>query len=93
MVDGCYSECSITFKDIAIAKSILKEKLKTIYHTRISYPELNEANNTPGKEDSTKEESNKENSSTEESGEEDSSKEESNKEDSSKVDSDKNQSK
>lgn len=52
MTDGCYSECSITFKDIATAKAILKEKLKTIYHTRISYPELNEAN----KENSTTDE-------------------------------------
>jgi len=38
--DGFFSECDISFKDIAIAKSVLKEKLKTIYHTRISYPEL-----------------------------------------------------
>lgn len=38
--DGCFSESSITFKDIATAKSVLKDKLKTIYHTRISYPEL-----------------------------------------------------
>lgn len=56
MTDGCYSECSITFKDIATAKAILKEKLKTIYHTRISYPELNEANkeNSTTNEPSTK---------------------------------------
>ncbi len=40
VADGCFSECSITFKEIAIAKAVLKEKLKTIYHTRISYPEL-----------------------------------------------------
>ena len=42
--EGFFSECSITFKDIAVAKSVLKEKLKTIYHTRISYPELGESN-------------------------------------------------
>ena len=42
--EGFFSECSITFKDIAVAKSVLKEKLKTIYHTRISYPELGENN-------------------------------------------------
>ena len=29
-----------TFKDIATIKAVFKEKLKTIYHTRISYPEL-----------------------------------------------------
>ena len=36
------SKKSITFKDIATAKAVLKEKLKTIYHTRISYPEMGE---------------------------------------------------
>ena len=41
VAEGFFSECSITFKDIAVAKSVLKDKLKTIYHTRISYPELN----------------------------------------------------
>lgn len=40
MADGAFKECNITFKEIAIAKSVLKEKLKTIYHTRITYPEL-----------------------------------------------------
>ena len=39
-VDGCFKECPITFLDIAIAKRVFKEKLKTIYHTRVSYPEL-----------------------------------------------------
>ena len=42
VAEGFFSECSITFKDIATAKMVLKEKLKTIYHTRISYPELGE---------------------------------------------------
>lgn len=42
--DGFFSECDITFRDIAIAKSVFKEKLQTIYHTRISYPELNKDN-------------------------------------------------
>ena len=27
-------------QDIATVKNVFKEKLKTIYHTRISYPEL-----------------------------------------------------
>lgn len=43
VTEGFFSDCSITFKDIAIAKAVLKDKLKTIYHTRISYPELSEA--------------------------------------------------
>lgn len=38
--EGYFKECPITFKDIAIIKSVFKEKLKTMYHTRISYPEL-----------------------------------------------------
>lgn len=38
--EGYFRECPITFRDISIAKSIFKEKLKTIYHTRVSYPEL-----------------------------------------------------
>lgn len=40
MSDGFYNNCDITFKDIQIAKNALKERLKTVYHTRISYPEL-----------------------------------------------------
>jgi hypothetical protein len=37
--EGFFRECPITFRDIAYAKTVLIEKLKTIYHTRISYPE------------------------------------------------------
>ena len=40
VAEGFFKECPITFKDIATIKSVFKEKLKTIYHTRISYPEL-----------------------------------------------------
>lgn len=40
VADGHFKECPITFRDIAIAKSVLLERLKAIYHTRISYPEL-----------------------------------------------------
>lgn len=40
VADGYFRECPITFKDIATVKSVFKEKLKTMYHTRISYPEL-----------------------------------------------------
>lgn len=38
--EGYFKECPITFKDIAIVKALFKEKLKTVYHTRITYPEL-----------------------------------------------------
>ena len=37
--DGLFSECKITFYDIAVAKQVLIERLKAIYHTRIKYPE------------------------------------------------------
>ena len=38
---GFFRECPITFRDIALVKSVLIERLKSIYHTRISYPHLN----------------------------------------------------
>ena len=41
VADGFFKECPITFRDIALAKSVLIERLKSIYHTRISYPHLN----------------------------------------------------
>lgn len=41
VADGFFKECPITFRDIALAKQVLIERLKAIYHTRISYPHLN----------------------------------------------------
>lgn len=38
--DGFFVECPITFRDITVAKTVLTERLKSIYHTRISYPNL-----------------------------------------------------
>ena len=40
VAEGYFKECPITFRDIAYAKTVLIEKLKMIYHTRLSYPEL-----------------------------------------------------
>jgi len=40
VAEGYFRECPITFRDIEYAKTVLIEKLKTIYHTRVSYPEL-----------------------------------------------------
>lgn len=40
VTEGFFKECPITFKDISMVKALFKEKLKTMYHTRISYPEL-----------------------------------------------------
>ncbi|MDO4949062.1 MAG: HDIG domain-containing protein [Bacteroidales bacterium] len=40
MAEGYFTNCPITFSDIFTIKRVLKEKLMTMYHTRISYPEL-----------------------------------------------------
>ena len=40
MKEGYFRDCPITFQDIETVKSVFKEKLKIIYHTRVSYPEL-----------------------------------------------------
>ena len=40
VAEGHFANCPITFQDISTAKEVFKEKLKTIYHTRISYPKL-----------------------------------------------------
>jgi putative nucleotidyltransferase with HDIG domain len=36
--EGLYNDSNITLKEISIAKSIIKNKLKNIYHSRIKYP-------------------------------------------------------
>ena len=38
VADGYFRECPITFRDIQYAKTVLIEKLKTVYHTRVNYP-------------------------------------------------------
>ena len=38
VAEGYFRECPITFRDIQYAKTVLIEKLKTLYHTRVSYP-------------------------------------------------------
>ena len=40
--EGFFNDCPITFRDLQTAKNVLIGRLKAIYHTRISYPELNE---------------------------------------------------
>ena len=40
VAEGHFTECPITFRDITDIKNVFKEKLRTIYHARISYPEL-----------------------------------------------------
>lgn len=41
--EGYFDQCPITFEEITTAKAVFKEKLRTVYHTRISYPELKTA--------------------------------------------------
>ena len=41
--EGSFSECAITFREIAEAKEVLCARLRTIYHTRIQYPEQENA--------------------------------------------------
>lgn len=38
--EGYFNQCPITLLDIQAAKDVFKQKLMTIYHTRIQYPEL-----------------------------------------------------
>ncbi|MDD6894419.1 MAG: HDIG domain-containing protein [Prevotellaceae bacterium] len=38
VADGYFRECPITFRDITYAKTVVSDKLKTIYHARVSYP-------------------------------------------------------
>ena len=49
VTDGYFKECPITFRDLAIAKLVLIERLKAIYHTRISYPEMKKASEEESK--------------------------------------------
>ena len=44
VAEGHFANCPITFQDIQTAKNVFKEKLKTMYHTRISYPTLDNKN-------------------------------------------------
>lgn len=37
---GRFRNCPLTFRDIEVAKRVLTENLKAIYHTRVSYPDL-----------------------------------------------------
>ena len=45
IADGQFKNAPLSFKNVETAKSVFKEKLKNIYHTRISYPELNKTEN------------------------------------------------
>lgn len=38
--EGLLKNSPLTFKDVEIIKEVFFEKLKTMFHSRISYPEL-----------------------------------------------------
>lgn len=40
VADGAFTDCPLTFADIRTIKAVFIEKLRSVYHTRISYPEL-----------------------------------------------------
>lgn len=42
--EGLLKSCPLTFRDVEIIKKVFYEKLKTMYHSRISYPELKRKN-------------------------------------------------
>ncbi len=39
--EGQFKDAPISFRDVELVKTVFKEKIKNIYHTRIVYPELN----------------------------------------------------
>jgi len=41
IADGQFKDAPISFRDVETVKSVFKLKIKSIYHTRIVYPELN----------------------------------------------------
>jgi hypothetical protein len=40
IADGQFKDAPISFRDVETVKSVFKEKIKNIYHSRIVYPEL-----------------------------------------------------
>ncbi len=42
IADGLFKNTPLSFRDVETIKNVFIEKLKTMYHTRISYPELKE---------------------------------------------------
>lgn len=41
IADGLFKESPISFKDVETIKKVFKQRLATIYHTRVRYPEMN----------------------------------------------------
>lgn len=47
VAEGYFRECPLTFRDISDAKRVFIDSLKTIYHTRIAYPDRKEEEAKP----------------------------------------------
>lgn len=43
IADGQFKEANISFRDVETVKNVFREKIKNMYHTRISYPEIKKA--------------------------------------------------
>ena len=41
IADGLFIDSPLSFRDVEEIKGVFIDRLKTIFHTRISYPELN----------------------------------------------------
>lgn len=41
IADGLFNESPISFRDVETIKRVFKQRLATIYHTRVRYPEMN----------------------------------------------------
>ena len=50
IADGMYKESPISFHDVEVIKKVFKQRLATIYHTRVRYPEMNKNTATAQKE-------------------------------------------
>ncbi|MCH5230499.1 MAG: HDIG domain-containing protein [Muribaculaceae bacterium] len=40
IADGMFKESPISFRDVEVIKKVFKQRLSTIYHTRVRYPEM-----------------------------------------------------
>ena len=45
IADGQFKDAPISFRDVETVKSVFKEKIKNIYHTRIVYPDVKKEEN------------------------------------------------
>lgn len=50
IAEGLHNESPISFRDVSIIKEVFSQRLRTMYHSRISYPELNKPAAEPEKE-------------------------------------------